>query len=310
VFSERTSVGLDVHARSVVACGLDTVTGQLYRQRLTPSVQDINRWLGTLPGPVAVAYEAGPTGYGLARFLNCAGVRCVVVAPSKLQRPPGDRVKTDARDAAHLARLLRMDQITAVRVPSPDEEAAPDLVRAREDVRSDLMRSRHRVSKLLLRQGIIWSGGAAWTGKDELWLRQQQFGVGANRTFIWPEPLAGVDHQDGEHPCPQVAGRGGVASRQALPHARFDAAGTMGRRRPPPPKCVATWATHGCMSGGRHTPPGRSDPSSPTSRSPGSWPAGAGRWPPSSNLGPSRPPEPPGGGPGRGSAWSKLATQL
>ena len=92
--------------------------------------------MGTLPGPVAVAYEAGPTGYGLARFLNGAGVRCVVVAPSKLQRPPGDRVKTDARDAAHLARLLRMDQITAVRVPAADEEAARDLVRAREDVRS------------------------------------------------------------------------------------------------------------------------------------------------------------------------------
>ena len=68
-------------------------------------------------------------------------------------------MKTDARDAAHLARLLRMDQITAVRVPSADEEAARDLVRAREDVRSDLMRSRHRVSKLLLRQGIVWSGG-------------------------------------------------------------------------------------------------------------------------------------------------------
>jgi len=175
VFSERTSVGLDVHARSVVACGLDTVTGQLHRRRLTPSVEDINRWLGTLPGPVAVAYEAGPTGYGLARFLRGAGVRCVVAAPSKLQRPQGDRVKTDARAAAHLARLLRMDQITAVRVPSADEEAARDLVRAREDVRGDLMRSRHRVSKLLLRQGIVWSGGAAWTGKHELWLRQQHF---------------------------------------------------------------------------------------------------------------------------------------
>ena len=88
------------------------------------------RWL---PGPVAVAYEAGPTGFGLYRHLNAAGIRCEVVAPSKLQRPSGDRVKTDAKDAVHLARLLRLDEVTAVAVPSLDQEAARDLVRARED---------------------------------------------------------------------------------------------------------------------------------------------------------------------------------
>lgn len=119
MFSERTSVGLDVHARSVVACGLDTVTGQLHRQRLTPSSEDINRWLGTLPGPVAVAYEARPDGLRVGPVPELRRVRCVVVAPSKLLWPQGDRVKTDARDATHLARLLRMDQITAVRVPPP-----------------------------------------------------------------------------------------------------------------------------------------------------------------------------------------------
>jgi len=184
VFSERTSVGLDVHARSVVACALDVVSGQLQRQRLTPDVDDLRRWLTTLPAPVAVTYEAGPTGFGLARSLTAAGLRCVVAAPSKLQRPAGDRVKTDARDAEHLARLLRMDQIVPVRVPSADEEAARDLVRAREDTRGDLMRTRHRLSKLLLRQGIIWSGGAAWTGRHELWLREQHFDhVGTQLAF-------------------------------------------------------------------------------------------------------------------------------
>ncbi len=175
MFSERTSVGLDVHARSVVACGLDTVTGVLHRQRLIPAFESVMAWLATLPAPVAVVYEAGPTGYGLARQLTAVGLRCVVAAPSKLQRPPGDRVKTDARDAEHLARLLRMDQVTGVRVPCLAEEAARDLVRAREDTRGDLMRARHRLSKLLLRQGIVWSGGAAWTGKHELWLRTQKF---------------------------------------------------------------------------------------------------------------------------------------
>jgi len=175
VFSERTSVGLDVHARSIVGCGLDSVTGEVFRRRLTPTFAGVSSWLAELPAPVAVTYEAGPTGFGLARELTGAGVRCLVAAPSKLQRPPGDRVKTDARDALHLARLLRMDQIVPVRVPSVEQEAARDLVRAREDVRSDLMRGRHRLSKLLLRQGIIYSGGKPWTGAHEHWLRGQHF---------------------------------------------------------------------------------------------------------------------------------------
>ena len=172
---ERTFVGLDVHARSVVACALDDVTGELSRARLVPDNETILAWLRQLAGPVAVVYEAGPTGYGLARFLTGRGVRCVVAAPSKMHRPSGDRVKTDARDALLLARLLRLGEITVVTVPSLAQEAARDLVRVREDVRADLMRARHRTSKLLLRQGILWSGGTAWTGAHEQWLGQQHF---------------------------------------------------------------------------------------------------------------------------------------
>ena len=172
---QRTSVGLDVHARSVVACGLDGDTGEVFERRLTPDHGEIVAWLGDLPGPVAVTYEAGPTGFGLARALTAAGISCLVAAPSKLQRPAGDRVKTDARDAAHLARLLHLGQIVEVTIPSAEQEAARDLVRAREDCRGDLMTARHRVSKLLLRQGIVYYGGKAWTGKHELWLRAQRF---------------------------------------------------------------------------------------------------------------------------------------
>ena len=87
-----------------------------------------------------------------------------MAAPSTLQRPTGDRVKTDACDAAHLARLLKLDEVVEVTVPSQTQEAARDLVRAREDVRGDLTRARHGVSKFLLRQGIVWTGGQAWTG--------------------------------------------------------------------------------------------------------------------------------------------------
>ncbi|MGH3967547.1 MAG: IS110 family transposase [Mycobacterium sp.] len=172
---QRTSVGLDVHARSVVACGLDGDTGEVFERRLTPNHQEILGWMGALPGPVAVTYEAGPTGFGLARSLAAAGIDCVVAAPSKLQRPAGDRVKTDSRDARHLARLLHLGQIVAVTIPSVEQEAARDLVRAREDCRGDLMSARHRLSKLLLRQGIVYYGGKAWTREHERWLRGQRF---------------------------------------------------------------------------------------------------------------------------------------
>ena len=182
MFTERTSVGLDVHARSVVATAIDTTTGELFKERLIPSNEIVLGWLARLPGPVAVAYEAGPTGFGLARALANAGVRCEVAAPSKLSRPGGDRVKTDARDALQLAKLLRHDDITGVRVPTVTQEAARDLVRAREDVRGDLMRARHRVSKLLLRHGHVYYGGQTWTAKHHAWLHRIRFeevGTGA-----------------------------------------------------------------------------------------------------------------------------------
>jgi len=159
----------------VVACGLDGDTGEVFQRRLCPDHQEVLEWIKGLPAPVAVTYEAGPTGFGLARFLLAAGIMCLVAAPSKLQRPAGDRVKTDARDAAHLARLLHLGQIVEVTVPSVAQEAARDLVRAREDARADLMRVRHRLSKLLLRQGRIYSQGQAWTGLHEVWLRRQRF---------------------------------------------------------------------------------------------------------------------------------------
>ena len=175
MFTERTSVGLDVHARSVAAAAIDGVTGELFQTKLTPAHDHIRSWIQRLPGPVAVAYEAGPTGFGLYRSLTGVGIRCQVAAPSKLQRPAGDRVKTDAKDAVHLAKLLRLDEITAVAVPSVEQETARDLVRVREDCRGDLMRARQRLSKLLLRQGIVYYDGNAWTGRHDMWLRRQRF---------------------------------------------------------------------------------------------------------------------------------------
>ncbi|WP_082538512.1 MULTISPECIES: IS110 family transposase [unclassified Pseudonocardia] len=171
---EGTWVGLDVHARSVVGSAIDETSGEISTRRLGPRTAQITEWVCSHPGPVMACYEAGPTEFGLARALAASGIACEVVAPSKLERPAGDKVKTDRRDAERLARLLRIGELPGVRVPTEAEEAARDLVRAREDVRTDVMRARHRLSKLLLRQGLVWDA-TAWTGAHEQWLRGQRF---------------------------------------------------------------------------------------------------------------------------------------
>jgi transposase len=168
-------VGLDVHARKAVAGVLDAVSGELRSLRAPMLPVETVEWLRQFPAPVRVAYEAGPTGYVLARACAAAGIGCTVAAPSKIPRAAGDRVKTDRRDAERLARLLRLGELVAVRVPEPHEEAARDLVRAREDARGELMRARHRLSKLLLRHGIVYDA-SAWTLAHDAWLRRQRFG--------------------------------------------------------------------------------------------------------------------------------------
>ena len=355
MFLERTSVGLDVHARSVAAAAIDGVTGEVFRARLVPSPAVVIGWIGSLPAPVA-AVTSGPTGFGLYRALTGAGIRCQVAASSKLTRPSGDRVKTDARDALLLARLLRLDEVVAVSVPSREQEAARDLVRAREAARADLMRARHRLSKLLLRHGIVYSGGKAWTGAHDRWLLRQSFllaGTQAAFEDAYEAQVLAVGRRDrldekiatlaldsqftpvvrrlsclrgistltafglaveiGDGPgspgpasaptsgwsrrstprAPRgprdrsprpVTGtcagcwsrRRGTTASPTVPRRCCDAGGNRRRRRPGP---VAMPGTGGCMRAGPATPSGRSVLSSPTSPSPGSWQAGAGRSP-------------------------------
>jgi transposase len=174
VFNERTAIGLDVHARSVRAAAMDTSTGELIEARLPAATTEIVAWVAQIAsrlGPVHAAYEAGPTGFGLARTLAAVGVPVTVAAPSKIIRPAGDRIKTDARDAVLLARLLKMDELIAVRVPTEAEESARDLVRARDDARVELMAARHRLSKLLLRRGIVYPETQTWNRPHDAWLR-------------------------------------------------------------------------------------------------------------------------------------------
>jgi transposase len=180
----RTLVGLDVHAAKVLAAILDAETGELRFRRLGGESGPVVRLLSSLEGPVRASYEAGPTGYGLARALDVAGVECVVAAPGKIPRGASDKVKTDRRDAEHLVRLLLAGKLHPVRVPGPPEEALRDLVRAREDVRQDLMRARHRLSKLLLRHEVRFEG-RAWTERHRAWLTKVELGeAAAQATFI------------------------------------------------------------------------------------------------------------------------------
>jgi transposase len=167
----RTWVGLDVHAAKVVACVVDAESGELMVQRLPGDASSVASFCAGLPGPTRAAYEAGPTGFGLARALDAVGIGCVIAAPGKIERPAQDRVKTDRRDAERLVRLLMINGLHPVRVPTHEEEALRDLVRARADLRGDLMRARHRMGKLLLRHDVRYDGTSdTWSHRHRQWL--------------------------------------------------------------------------------------------------------------------------------------------
>jgi transposase len=173
----RTWAGLDVHAAKVMACVVDGESGEMTVHRLPGETIAVVAFCAGLPGPTRVAYEAGPTGYGLARALAAAGIGCVVAAPGKIERPSQDRVKTDQRDAERLVRLLMINGLHAVRVPTPEEESLRDLVRAREDLRGDLMRARHRLSKLLLRHDVRYTDTSSrWGERHRGWLARVELG--------------------------------------------------------------------------------------------------------------------------------------
>jgi transposase len=181
----RSWVGLDVHARTVIAAVVDRETGELAVRRLPGETEQVVAFCAGLPGSVRVAYEAGPTGFALARALQAAGVGCVIAAPGKIERPAQDRVKTDRRDAERLVRLLMVDGLHAVHVPTVEQEALRDLVRAREDVRGDLMRARHRLSKLLLRHDVRYAGpDRAWTTRHRAWLERVELAGPAQLTLL------------------------------------------------------------------------------------------------------------------------------
>jgi transposase len=176
VLDDRRMVGLDVHAKVTVAAALELGTGELSFRRVNGRPRSVVGYLEELPGPVVATYEAGPTGYGLAREAAARGIEVRVCAPGAVPRKPNERIKTDRRDAERLARLLAAGELSFVRVPTVEEEQFRDLARCREAVRADLMRARHRLSRFLLRREIEFPGpGVSWSDRYWTWLRALRF---------------------------------------------------------------------------------------------------------------------------------------
>jgi len=178
-------VGLDVHAAQTTVAVLDKDSGELTRAKLRGSPEKVVvEFLAGFDGRVIAVYEAGPTGMKLARAARERGIDTRVCAPGLIPRKPTDRIKTDARDAERLVRQLAAGGLSFVRVPSEEEEALRDLVRAREDARQDLSRARHRLSKMLLRRGLRYEAGSTWSDRHIDWIVRLKFDDLASRIVV------------------------------------------------------------------------------------------------------------------------------
>lgn len=180
-------IGLDVHKESIAIAVADSSGGEPEHLATIPNdTALLIKRLSKLGRKSALrcCYEAGPTGYGLHRDLNAAGIECVVVAPSLVPVQVGNRVKTDRRDAAKLARFLRSGDLTEVFVPDASTEAMRDLERSRDDARKSERTARHQLAKFLLRHGRIFPGKTAWTLKHLAWIREQNFNQEAQRRVL------------------------------------------------------------------------------------------------------------------------------
>ena len=182
-----TIIAFDQHAATTVAAVLLPGHRTPALHTLASDSPTILRFVERLrrQGPIACCYEAGPCGFELQRALSARDIACDVIAPALIPRRPGDRIKTDRRDAGQLAILYRAGALTAIHIPTEQEEAARDLLRCREDIRADLLRARHRLSKFLLRHGRRFTATKkAWSKRHDVWLRAQ----------TWPLPALEQTH--------------------------------------------------------------------------------------------------------------------
>ena len=190
-----TYLGMDVHKRTVVAAVLVGDSGRPLELEVANTQTGWKKLVRAVrkeaPGAVRCCYEAGPTGYGLKRFFDglAPDFQCMVVAPSLIPVKPGERIKTDRRDARKLAQLLRGHVLTEVSPPTPYEEAVRDVCRCRMQAKEDLQRARHQLSKFLLRRGLAYTQGRHWTKAHNEWLRGLTFELDIERgvfnQYLW-----------------------------------------------------------------------------------------------------------------------------
>ena len=240
----RSWAGLDVHARERARrVTMDAESGEMRSCAAAGRDGEGGGVLRWLPGPTRVAYEAGPTGYGLARALHAAGIGCVVAAPGKIERPAQDKVKTDQRDAERVLRLLMIDALHPVRVPTVEEEALRDLVRAREDVRGDLMRARQRLTQAAVapRHPLRGHRRARGRQRHRAWLTRAATSAAARRRRCWTTSARSTRSS-----C--AATRSRRRSRSSCPARRArrpspGCAACAGSTRSPPSGCAPRSAT-------------------------------------------------------------------
>ena len=182
-----TYVGIDAHKKDLFIAMLVGTAAVPVSWTVANEPNAVRRLVRKLereaPGAVQVCYEAGPCGYARQRRMTPPRVSCQVIAPALVPRKPGERVKTNRRDARKLVELLRAGLLTEVRPPTPEEEAVRDLCRARDDARTDLQRCRHRLGKLLLRRGLHYSG-RNWTRAHRQWMDSLIWTHAAERVVV------------------------------------------------------------------------------------------------------------------------------
>jgi transposase len=182
-----TYVGIDAHKKDLFVAMLIGHEKTPVTWQLANEPRAVHRLVRKLEretsGPIHVFYEAGPCGYALQRQVTTPRVQCDVIAPALIPRKPGERVKTNRRDARKLAELGRAGLLTAVQPPTPADEAVRDLARARDDAREDRQRARHRLGKLLLRRGRHFAG-KNWTRAHRRWIDTLAWAHAAERAVV------------------------------------------------------------------------------------------------------------------------------
>lgn len=194
-----THVGLDAHKDSIFVAMLLPGRKTAVEWQMTNGPKAARQLARKIEreaaGSVQACYEAGPGGYALQRALAKEGVACDVIAPSLIPVRPGEKIKTDRRDAKKLAEMLRAGLLTTVRAPTEQEEAVRDLCRCREDAKHDESQARHRLTKYLFRSGVVYGQGRAWTQRHWRWLRQVRF-ADPNKQAVLEEYIAVVEQRE------------------------------------------------------------------------------------------------------------------